>query len=80
MNLSGCIKDFYFLKGQEIEHPDGAGLFFNTKQKQLYNLKLNEDDVAFHVGMSYHILSAGIIPANAHAVYLPNTEGLSRAS
>ena len=30
--------------------------------------------------MAYHIMSAGLAPANAHAVYLPNVEGLSRAS
>ena len=30
--------------------------------------------------MTYHVLSAGLIPANAHAVYLPNIEGLARAS
>ena len=30
--------------------------------------------------MSFHILSAGIIPANCHAVFLPNIEGLARAS
>ena len=80
MNLSASIKDFYFLKGHEIDQPEKAGLFFNTKEKELYNLKLNEDEVAFHIGMSYHVLSAGLIPANAHAVYLPNLEGLSRAS
>lgn len=31
MNMSACIKDFYYLKGQEIEQPEKAGLFFNTK-------------------------------------------------
>lgn len=30
--------------------------------------------------MSYHILSAGLIPAHAHAVYLPSLEGLARGS
>ena len=80
MNLSACIKDFYYVNGKEVSQPEGAGLFFNTKQKELYNLVLQEDEVAFHIGMSYHILSAGLIPAQAHAVYLPNRDGLSRAS
>lgn len=80
MNMSACIKDFYYLKGQEIEQPDGAGLIFNTKNKERYQLKLKEDEVGFHIGMTYHILSAGLIPANAHAVYLPNMDGLARAS
>ena len=51
-----------------------------TKSGDLYNLQMQEEDVGFHIGMTYHILSAGLIKASAHAVYLPNTEGLSRAS
>lgn len=31
MNLGACIKDFYFLKGKEVEQPPNAGLFYNTK-------------------------------------------------
>jgi hypothetical protein len=80
MNLSACLKDFYYIKGNEVEQPYGAGLNYNTKSKELYNLRLDEGDIGFHVGMSYHILSAGIFPAQAHAVYLPNIDGLSRAS
>ena len=33
MNIGACLKDFYFLKGQEIEQPEGAGLFYNTKDR-----------------------------------------------
>ena len=80
MNLSACVKDYYFIKGREIEQPESSGLFFNTKQGERYNLRLNDDEVGFHAGMSCHILTAGLIPAHAHAVYLPNTDGLSRAS
>ena len=80
MNLSFCLKDFYYHKGVEIEQPEGAGLVFNLKDKSLYNLRMDEGDIGFHIGMSYHILSAGIFPAQAHAVYLPNRDGLSRAS
>lgn len=36
MNLSACIKDFYYMNGVEIEQPNGAGLIFNTKQKERY--------------------------------------------
>ena len=31
MNSGACIKDFYFLKGTEVEQPENAGLFYNTK-------------------------------------------------
>lgn len=63
MNLGACIKDFYFIKGVEIDQPENAGLFYNTKQREHYNLRLKDDDVGFHIGMSYHILSAALIPA-----------------
>ena len=68
------------MKGVEVEQPENAGLFYNTLQRERYNLRLKDDDVGFHVGMSYHILSGGLIPAQAHAVFLPNIEGLARAS
>ena len=63
MNLGACMKDFYFLKGVPCEQPEGAGLFYNPKSKEMYNLRMEEDEVAFHIGMSYHILSAGLFPA-----------------
>jgi hypothetical protein len=30
MNLGALLKDFYYLKGVEIEQPENAGLFYNT--------------------------------------------------
>jgi len=62
------------------ENPEGAGLHFNLKSGEKYNLVLNDSDLAFHIGMTGHILTGGIIPAHAHAVYLPNIEGLARCS
>lgn len=62
-NLSASMKDFYYLKGVQCEQPEGAGLFYNPKSKDMYNLRLEDDEVALHTGMSYHILSAGLIPA-----------------
>jgi len=80
MNLSCCLKDFYYQRGVEMEQPEGAGLVYNMKDRSHYNLRMDEGDIGFHIGMSYHILSAGIFKAHAHAVYLPNRDGLSRAS
>lgn len=80
MNISATMKDVYYMKGDKIKNPEGAGLYFNVKDGELYNLHLEDDDLSFHMGMTAHILTAGIIPAACHAVYLPNTEGLARAS
>jgi hypothetical protein len=80
MNLSAALKDVYYLKGEKIENPEGAGLYFNVKDGELYNLHMEDDDLSFHIGMTGHILTAGEIPASCHAVYLPNTEGLARSS
>ena len=33
MNIGACLKDFYFLKGKEVDQPDEAGLFYHTKEK-----------------------------------------------
>lgn len=80
MNISAAMKDFYFMKGNAIEKPQGAGLFFSVKDGELYNLEAEDGDLSFHIGMCAHILTSKIIPASCHAVYLPNIQGLSRAS
>lgn len=80
MNISACLKDFYFMNGKECLQPEGAGLSFITKSGELYNLRMHDDDIGFHMGMSYHILSAGLIKAHGHAVYLPSINGLARGS
>ena len=80
MNLSCAMQDFYFMKGQPINKPENAGLYFNIRDGEMYNLVMNESDLSFHMGITTHIFTAGEIPASCHAVYLPSTEGLSRAS
>jgi hypothetical protein len=80
MNISATFKDVYYMHGEKCENPEGAGLYFNLKNGDKYHLALNDSDLAFHIGMTGHILTGGIIPAHAHAVYLPNIEGLARCS
>ena len=82
MNMGAVLNDFYYVHGKPCPKPQqGAGLFYHVGTPgQIFQLSLGDEDVGLHIGMTAHILTAGIFPAACHSVFLPNVAGLSRTS
>lgn len=55
------------------------GILYNSKSGSSFH-EIEEDEIKIHCGMPAHILTAGEIPAAAHAIFIPQKEGLVRMS
>mmetsp|Transcript_5492 Transcript_5492/g.4175 ORF Transcript_5492/g.4175 Transcript_5492/m.4175 type:complete len:143 (+) Transcript_5492:585-1013(+) len=74
------MKDIYLLNGKVVDDTKFYSFAYNDAQGNKVIPVLNDDDIGIHLGMSMHILTAGLFQAFAHGVSIPKVPGLARVS
>lgn len=81
-SLTGLTTAMYFNEdGEEIPCPtDGAGLYIRARDGNVYHVAPREDWMAFQIGETAQIHSAGFLQATPHSVRASQVPGVSRAT
>lgn len=81
-SLTGLATAMYFdAEGQQVPCPDpGAGLHVRSRNGDVLHVKPPADCMAFQIGESAQIHSAGMLQATPHAVKAADVPGIGRAT
>lgn len=81
-SLTGLATAMYFdQEGKQVPCPDeGAGLHVRSRSGEVLHVKPPADCMAFQIGESAQIHSAGVLQATPHAVRAANVPGIGRAT